>query len=183
MGDGGRETTFAWHEVISSCVYLRKLLQGLKKIKRRLSCAFRVYLKCLTLTSLSIWICSYRQWFIDQRGSKAFQKGGVEKKYQEDQQLRNSHGYSFWQLFRLGRAFFMTALLTLTTSMSWLDGDGTSSEGRILAGSAETDGAATALLLPAAWEEALYPVIKMAGVQADPHTPSSAEEMHLRSSG
>lgn len=33
MGDGGREFTFASHEVISSCVYLRKLLQGLKKLR------------------------------------------------------------------------------------------------------------------------------------------------------
>lgn len=54
--------------------------------------------------------------------------------------------------------------------MSWLDSDGTSSEGRILAGSAETDVTATALFLPAAWEEALCPAIKMAWVQVDSHT-------------
>lgn len=33
MGDGGGSSHLPLHEVISSCVYLRKLLQGLKKIR------------------------------------------------------------------------------------------------------------------------------------------------------
>lgn len=61
----------------------------------------------------------------------------------------------------------MTAPLTLTTSLSWLDGNGTSSEGRVLAGSAETDGTATGLLLPAPWEGASLPSDKN-GMSSDP---------------
>lgn len=51
----------------------------LKKIKKRLSYAFRVYLKCHITVSPSVWLSSYTQWFIDQQDNKVFQKGGVEK--------------------------------------------------------------------------------------------------------
>lgn len=123
-----------------------------------------------------MWICSYRQWFIDQQDSEVFQKGGVEKisrepAAEEQSRLQLPTALQAGESVFHDSPFNINCFHVLIRQRQHIKRGENSSRQCWNRWHCHSTPPASCL-----GRSSLYPVIKMAWVQADSHTTHSLHQ-------